>query len=76
MVEVQNILVCKEHKEVLGISRNASRMEIKNAYKTLARRFHPDKNPTPGAADAFKHIGNAFDALMKQSYSTSSTSTT
>lgn len=49
--------------EVLGVSPNATDDEIKRAYRTLARRYHPDGNPDPAAAERFKEIGRAYETL-------------
>ena len=35
----------RDYYEVLGISKDASGSEIKNSFRSLARKFHPDKNP-------------------------------
>jgi curved DNA-binding protein len=50
--------------EILGISPGASKEEIKQAYRKLAVKYHPDKNPGDKEAEAkFKEIGNAYDTL-------------
>jgi molecular chaperone DnaJ len=48
---------------VLGVNRNASDDEIKRAYRDLARRYHPDSNPDPGAEERFKEISVAYETL-------------
>ncbi len=48
---------------LLGLSANASPDEIKAAYFTAARRFHPDSNPNPGATEEFKLVADAYSIL-------------
>src|SRR3990167_6847143 len=50
--------------ETLGVARNASKEEIKKAYKSLAHKFHPDKNPDNKEAEAkFKDVQRAYAIL-------------
>ena len=54
----------KDYYQTLGISKGASDKEIKQAYRKLARKFHPDVNPGDKAAEAkFKEISQANDIL-------------
>jgi len=55
----------RDYYEVLGLERNASGEEVKRAYRKLAVKFHPDKNPEdPHAEEKFKELGEAYDVLM------------
>src|SRR6266699_2460994 len=55
----------RDYYEVLGVGRNASGEEVKRAYRKLAVKFHPDKNPDdPHAEEKFKELGEAYDILM------------
>ncbi len=50
--------------EVLGVGKNASKKEIKDSYRKLARKFHPDANPgNKGSEEKFKEISHAYDIL-------------
>ncbi|MFQ5881938.1 MAG: molecular chaperone DnaJ [Candidatus Methylomirabilales bacterium] len=54
----------KDYYQILGISRGASADEVKKAYRRLALKFHPDKNPDdPRAAEQFKEINEAHEVL-------------
>ena len=48
---------------VLGVAPNASDDEIKKVYRSLAMRFHPDRNDAPGAEVRFKSITKAYEIL-------------
>jgi molecular chaperone DnaJ len=51
--------------EILGVQREAQDEEIKRAYRKLAVKFHPDKNPGDSQAEErFKELGEAYDILM------------
>src|SRR6195256_1619459 len=55
----------RDYYEVLEIGRNTSDEEIKRAYRKLAVKYHPDKNPNdPHAEEKFKELGEAYDVLM------------
>jgi molecular chaperone DnaJ len=55
--------MAKDYYEILGVSKNASKEEIKKAYKTLAKKYHPDLNKTPEAEAKFKEISQAAATL-------------
>ena len=53
-----------DYYETLGVSRDASADEMKKAYRKLAVKYHPDKNPDDATAEAkFKEISEAYDVL-------------
>lgn len=60
---VKRIKKCKDYYEILGVTKESGDSDIKKQYRKLALQFHPDKNKAPGAAEAFKAIGNAFAVL-------------
>jgi curved DNA-binding protein len=53
----------RDYYAALGVARSASAEDIQRAYRTLARRYHPDVNKDPGAEEKFKEISEAYDVL-------------
>ena len=55
----------RDYYEVLGVDRSAADQEIKKAYRRIAMKYHPDRNPDDEDADAkFKEATEAYDVLM------------
>src|SRR6056297_4175147 len=54
----------QDYYEVLGISKSASQDEIKKAYRKMALKYHPDKNPDDNEAESkFKEAAEAYEIL-------------
>ena len=54
----------RDYYEILGVSKNSDAKEIKKAYRKLALKYHPDKNPNDKAAEEkFKEAAEAYDVL-------------
>ncbi len=52
-----------DYYDTLGVNRNASEAEIKQAFRKLARQYHPDVNKEPDAETRFKEINEAYETL-------------
>jgi len=52
-----------DYYRILGVSHSASEEQIKHAFRRLAIRYHPDKNPDPNAESIFKEVNAAYDVL-------------
>ena len=57
----------RDYYEVLGVSKTASDDEIKKAYRSLARKYHPDVSKEPNAEEKFKEVQKAYDCLSDPS---------
>lgn len=55
--------MARDYYDVLGVSRDASADEIQQAYRRLARNYHPDLNKDPSAEERFKEVNEAYSVL-------------
>ncbi len=62
-MEARLVASKKNHYDALGVSRSCTEAEIKVAYRKLALKFHPDRNSSPAAEEAFKVISAAHECL-------------
>ncbi len=53
----------RDYYEVLGVQKDATKDQIKSAYRKLALQYHPDRNKSQGAEDRFKEISEAYAVL-------------
>jgi len=54
----------RDYYEILEVPRNATEEEIRKAYRKMAFKYHPDRNPEPGAAERFKEAKEAYEVLI------------
>ena len=52
-----------DYYQILGVSRDAEKSDIKKAYRKLARKYHPDVNQAANAEDKFKEVNEAYEVL-------------
>ncbi len=55
--------MARDYYEVLGVGRDAGAEELQQAYRRLARRYHPDVNKDPSAEERFKEVNEAYHVL-------------
>lgn len=54
----------RDYYEILGVEKNASKDDIKSAFRKKARQLHPDVNKAPDAEEKFKELGQSYEVLM------------
>lgn len=57
------MVVQRDYYEILGIGKDADKKAIKNAFRELALKYHPDRNKAPDAEERFKEIAEAYAIL-------------
>ncbi len=63
---VTQVATQRDYYEILGVSRNASQEELKSAFRSLARKYHPDVNKEADAEEKFKEINEAYAVLSDE----------
>ena len=59
--------MAKDYYEILGVSKDATQDDIKKAYRTLVKKYHPDLHPNdPQCAEKFKEINEANEVLSDE----------
>lgn len=56
----------RDYYEILKIDKNATKQEIKSAYRKLAKEYHPDRNKSEDAEDKFKEVQEAYEVLTDE----------
>jgi len=58
----------KDYYKVMGVARDATEAQIKQAYRKLARKYHPDVSKEKDAEARFKEVGEAYEVLRSPEY--------
>ena len=53
----------RDYYEVLGVAKDATEKDLKNAFRSLARKYHPDRSTEQDAENKFKEIQEAYAVL-------------
>ena len=56
----------RDYYEVLGVAKDASSADLKNAFRSLARKYHPDRSKEDNAEEMFKEIQEAYAVLSDE----------
>jgi DnaJ-class molecular chaperone len=60
---VKSLIRRKDYYKILDLPLSASRPDIKRRFRSLANRYHPDRNPSPSAAQKFIEVEKAYSSL-------------
>ena len=56
----------RDYYDVLGVNKNATDAEIKSSFRKLAKKYHPDLNKEPDAAEKFKEVQDTNNEKLKE----------